>query len=722
MKILKSLNDNQREAVECIKNSQIIVAGAGSGKTKVLTHKIAYLIEKGYEPSSILALTFTNKAANEMKERIKKLIGKKADGVWMGTFHSVFAKILRVNAEKLGYKPNFSIYDRDDSVALVSHVMQELDISTDLFTPNNAQHRISNMKNHMVTPDEFRTNFADSSLDEKFADVYELYNKRLFENNAMDFDDLLLKPIELFNKNPKIAARYRGQFRYILVDEYQDTNRAQYELVRMLTSQRIKVCVVGDDAQSIYGWRGADISNMLDFQKDFSNAKMFKLEQNYRSTANILKGANSVIEKNKNQIEKNLWTEQEEGDKITVIRCSDEKDEAFQIAKNIKKEVQKRKISLNDIAILYRTNSQSRALEDALRREKLPYQIVGGVEFYRRKEVKDILAYLRVLANQNDEESLLRIMNFPQRGIGNTSVEKMLAFSRKLNISFFDTMARIFEVIEVKERIQKNVKQFKLLLNKYIELKDKLSLYELTSALVDELGVLRIYKEENSKDSLARYQNVQELLNAIQDFTKTNKGATIDDFLAEVSLVSGIDQMKEEANFVTLMTIHSAKGLEFPVVFLSGLEEDLFPINRKFDSDADIEEERRLFYVAFTRAKEKLYLTYARSRYRFGEVAYQDRSRFIDEVDPEVLEEAKASHARSGRKRKSYYDDLYKGVADPDADRRTYRVGSRVTHKIFGTGKIMAIEGSGDMAKISIQFESHGMKTLVAKFANLSLV
>ncbi len=722
MKILKSLNDNQREAVECIKNSQIIVAGAGSGKTKVLTHKIAYLIEKGYEPSSILALTFTNKAANEMKERIIKLIGKKADGVWMGTFHSVFAKILRVNAEKLGYKPNFSIYDRDDSVALVSHVMQELDISTDLFTPNNAQHRISNMKNHMVTPDEFRTNFADSSLDEKFADVYELYNKRLFENNAMDFDDLLLKPIELFNKNPKIAARYRGQFRYILVDEYQDTNRAQYELVRMLTSQRIKVCVVGDDAQSIYGWRGADISNMLDFQKDFSNAKMFKLEQNYRSTANILKGANSVIEKNKNQIEKNLWTEQGEGDKITVIRCSDEKDEAFQIAKNIKKEVQKRKISLNDIAILYRTNSQSRALEDALRREKLPYQIVGGVEFYRRKEVKDILAYLRVLANQNDEESLLRIMNFPQRGIGNTSVEKMLAFSRKLNISFFDTMARIFEVIEVKERIQKNVKQFKLLLNKYIELKDKLSLYELTSALVDELGVLRIYKEENSKDSLARYQNVQELLNAIQDFTKTNKGATIDDFLAEVSLVSGIDQMKEEANFVTLMTIHSAKGLEFPVVFLSGLEEDLFPINRKFDSDADIEEERRLFYVAFTRAKEKLYLTYARSRYRFGEVAYQDRSRFIDEVDPEVLDEAKASHARSGRKRKSYYDDLYKGVADPDADRRTYRVGSRVTHKIFGTGKIMAIEGSGDMAKISIQFESHGMKTLVAKFANLSLV
>jgi DNA helicase-2/ATP-dependent DNA helicase PcrA len=722
MDILKSLNENQREAVKCLKNSQIVVAGAGSGKTKVLTHKIAYLIEQGYAPSSILALTFTNKAAKEMKDRIKKLIGKKADGIWMGTFHSIFAKILRIDAVKLGYKPNFSIYDRDDSVALVSHVMQELDISSDLFTPNSVQHRISNMKNHMVTPDEFRKNFADSSADEKFANIYEEYNKRLFDNNAMDFDDLLLKPIELFEKHPKIAAHYRGNFRYILVDEYQDTNRAQYELVKMMTSQRIKVCVVGDDAQSIYGWRGADISNMLDFQKDFSNSKLFKLEQNYRSTANILRGANSVIVNNKNQIEKNLWTEQTEGEKISVIRCSDEKDEAFHIAKNIKKEVQKKKITLNDVAILYRTNSQSRALEDALRREKLPYQIVGGVEFYRRKEIKDILAYLRVLANQNDEESLLRIMNFPQRGIGNTSVEKMLAFSRRLNISFFTTMGRIFEVIEVKERIQKNVKQFKILLDKYIDLTEKLSLYELTSALVDELGVLRMYKEENSKDSLVRYQNVQELLNAIQDFTKSNKGATIDDFLAEVSLVSGVDQMKDEANFVTLMTIHSAKGLEFPVVFLSGLEEDLFPINRKFDTDADIEEERRLFYVAFTRAKEKLFLTYARSRYRFGEVAYQDRSRFIDEVDPEVLDEAKAATARSGRKRKSYYDDLYKGVADPDADKRSYRVGSRVTHKIFGTGKIMSIDGSGDMAKISIQFESHGLKTLVAKFANLTLV
>ncbi len=720
MKILKSLNDVQREAVEYTKGSQIIIAGAGSGKTKVLTHKIAYLIENGYEPSSILALTFTNKAAKEMKDRVKKLVGKQANEILMGTFHSVFARILRANSEKLGYKPNFSIYDKDDSVALVSHVMEELNISDDFFSPNSAQHRISNMKNHMVMPDDFRENFMDTVADEKFAQVYEAYNQRLFENNAMDFDDLLLKPIELFERYPKVASKYRGKVRYILVDEYQDTNRAQYNLIKMMTSSRIKVCVVGDDAQSIYAWRGADIANILDFQKDFPNSKLFKLEQNYRSTQNILRAANSVIANNKNQIPKELWTEREEGDKISVVRCSDEKDEAYQISKRIKQEVQKRKLSLSDVAILYRTNSQSRALEDALRREKIPYQIIGGVEFYRRKEVKDIIAYLRVLANPDDEESLLRIMNFPQRGIGNTSIEKMLAFSRRLNITFLTTMGRIFEVIEVKERIQKNVKQFKLLLDKYIDLKDKLSLYELTSALVDELGILQLYKESKNKDDMNRYYNVQELLNAIREFTRANKGATIDDFLAEVSLVSGVDQMDDKSNMVTMMTAHSAKGLEFPVVFVTGLEEDLFPINKRFDSDADIEEERRLFYVACTRAKDKLYLTYARSRYRFGEVAYQNRSRFIDEMDPETIVEERIGGVRSGRKRKSYYDGLY-GEGDGQ-ERRSYRVGSRVRHEIFGEGKIMAIDGSGDEAKITIQFEDHGVKRLIAKFANLTIV
>ncbi len=724
MKILESLNPVQREAVECIKSSQMIVAGAGSGKTKVLTHKIAYLIENGYEPSSILALTFTNKAAQEMKERIKKLVGKKADEIWMGTFHSVFAKILRDHADKIGYSRNFSIYDREDSVQLVQHVIQELEISQDLYIPSRIQHKISNQKNHLITVENYRQNFVVTLADQHFVKIYELYDSRLKENNAMDFDDLLIKPLVLFKNEPKILANYRNRFKYILVDEYQDTNKAQYNLIKELSFNKTKVCVVGDDAQSIYGWRGADISNILSFEKDFQKVQIYKLEQNYRSTKNILNGANSVISNNKNQLKKNLWTENKEGEKISIIRCSDEKDEAYQISMQIKKEIQKRKISLNDIAILYRTNAQSRALEDALRREKLPYQIIGGVEFYRRKEVKDIVAYLRVLANQSDEESLLRIMNFPQRGIGNTSIEKMLAFSRRLDITFFKTMARIFEVIEVKERIQKNVKQFKLLLDKYVQLKDKLSLYELTSALVDELGIIKTFKEENTKDSMQKNMNIQELLNAIHEFSQKNKNATIDDYLAEVSLMASVDELNNSTQHITLMTVHNAKGLEFDVCFIIGLEEDLFPISSKYDTDADIEEERRLFYVACTRAKEKLYLTHARSRYRFGEVAYQDRSRFINEVDPAtVFNEKDPTEVRSGRKRKSFYDDLYNDDLDElGLDRRTYRVGSRVSHEVFGSGKILAIEGNGEEAKITIHFEDHGKKKMVAKYARLSLI
>ena len=633
MELLKSLNESQKSAVEYNSGPHIIVAGAGSGKTRVLTIKIAYLLDDGYDPSSILALTFTNKAAKEMKERIKKLIGKKAEQIWMGTFHSTFARILRTEATKLNYQPNFSIYDREDSIALVSTIVNELNISIDK-TANNIQHRISNLKNQMISPVEFSKHMAETLIDKRFAEVYLEYNKRLFENNSMDFDDLLLKPIELFNNHARILQKYRKMFKYILVDEYQDTNKAQYEILKQLTAPRTKICVVGDDAQSIYGWRGAEIRNMLEFEKDFAKAKIFRLEQNYRSTKNILNAADSVIKKNSGQIEKTLWTENNDGEKLAIIKCADEKDEALQISKLIKKEISSKKLSLNDIAIFYRINSQSRALEDGLRRNKIPYKIIGGVEFYRRKEVKDIVAYLRILSNQEDEESLLRIMNFPQRGIGNTSISKMTDFSRKLELSLFTTMSRVFEVIEVKERIQKNVKQFKLLLDKYIDLKNKLSLLELTSALIDELGILRMYKEENTAESTARYENVQELLAGIQEFAKQNPKATIEDFLADVSLISGVDQFDETNNSITMMTVHSSKGLEFPVVFVSGCEEDIFPLNPKFDSDSQTEEERRLFYVALTRAEKKVYITYARSRYRFGEVAYQSRSRFIEEIDP----------------------------------------------------------------------------------------
>ncbi|MHB8930253.1 MAG: ATP-dependent helicase [Melioribacteraceae bacterium] len=725
MKILNQLNDKQREAVEFNSGPHMIVAGAGSGKTRVLMYKIAYLIdEKDYDPSEILALTFTNKAAKEMKERIKGLIGKKAEHLWMGTFHSIFARMLRVESDKLNYKPNFSIYDREDSQSLVSNIMTNLNINLENLSANSVQHKISFMKNQMMSPEEYLKHNATTPTDRKLGEIYAEYNQRLFENNAMDFDDLLLKPIELFEKNEKVLGKYKKMFKYILVDEYQDTNKAQYELLKLLSPLTDKVCVVGDDAQSIYSWRGAEIKNMLNFKKDFKGSKIFRLEQNYRSTKMILAAADSVIKNNTGQIQKTLWTQNNDGEELTVMRASDEKDEAFQISKRIKKEITTRKLSLNDIAIFYRINSQSRALEDALRREKIPYKIVGGVEFYRRKEVKDVLAYLRMLSNQNDEESLLRIMNFPQRGIGNTSISKMIAFARKLNISLFTTMSRVFEVIEVKERIQKNVKQFKQLLDKYIDLKNKFSLGELTAALVDELGILKIYKEEGTQESLARYDNIQELVSAVQDFSKTNPSASLDDFLSEVSLIAGVDQYDEKVNSVTLMTIHSAKGLEFPIVFITGCEEDIFPLSQKFDNESKLEEERRLFYVAVTRAKEKVFLSYARSRYRFGEVAYQSKSRFLDELDESTYEELNGAAGRkAGRKKKTFYDEFYQESYDEfDQERRSLRVGSRVTHAVFGMGKILQITGTGDMQRVAIAFEGVGTKQLLTKFANLKLV
>lgn len=726
MKILKSLNDVQKEAVIYNSGPHIIVAGAGSGKTKVLTHKIAYIIDEGYEPNSILALTFTNKAANEMKERIHDLIGSnKAKQIWMGTFHSIFSKILRTEAEKLGYKSNYSIYDKEDSVSLVSNMLEEFNMTNDNLNPSQIHHKISQMKNKMIYPEEFAKDYVENAFDKKVAYLYPIYNRRLFENNSMDFDDLLLKPIELFNKDSKLLAKYRAQFKYILVDEFQDTNHAQYELLKLLVHGKTKICVVGDDAQSIYGWRGADIRNMLDFERDFPKAKVFRLEQNYRSTKNILLAADSIIKNNSDQIQKTLWTANEEGELVTIVKSSDEKDEAFLVAKQIKQEITTKKLSLSDIAIFYRINIQSRAIEEALRREKLPYKIVGGVEFYQRKEVKDLIAYLRVLINQNDEESLLRIMNYPQRGIGNTSIVKMIAFARKLNLSLFQTMARIFEVIEVKERIQKNVKQFKILLDKYVELKDKLSISELTSALVDDLGVLKMYKEENTPESMQRYENIMELLASIRQIEKENPKVKLEDFLGEVSLMAGVDMMNDKDNSLTLMTVHSSKGLEFPVVFITGCEEDIFPLHRKFDTDSKVDEERRLFYVALTRAQKKVYVTYARSRYRFGEVAYQSRSRFIDELDENVVEELNGPYGkRSGRKKKSFYDELYQHGYDYDfsQEQRSLRVGSRVTHDIFGVGKIIAITGTGDQQKVTVAFEQDVTKTLLSKFANLKIV
>ncbi len=723
---LKKLNTDQQKAVESIGAAQMIVAGAGSGKTKVLTYKVAYLLKKRYTPESILALTFTNKAANEMKARIVELVGKKAESIWMGTFHSIFARILRVEAKHIDYKPNFSIYDTEDSYSLVSNIMTNFNIELEGLTVNSVRHRISFLKNHMIMPEEYRKKYVKTFKDEKIVEVYEEYQNRLVANNAMDFEDLLLKPIQLFNSNDKILQKYRSRFNYILVDEFQDTNKSQYELLKMLVSRTCKITVVGDDAQSIYSWRGANLGNMQDFRKDYKNHKLFKLEQNYRSTKTILEAADSVIKNNKNQVNKTLWTENDDGEPLTLIRCADEKDEAFQLAKYIKKEISKKKLSYKDFAILYRTNAQSRVLEDIFYKEKIPYVIIGGVEFYRRKEVKDVIAYLRVIANTNDEESLLRIMNFPQRGIGNTTVTRMIAFARKHDLSLFQTMNRVFEVIDIKERIQKNVKGFRVLLEKYINLKDTLSVGELSLALIDELGLVRMFKSENTPESHTRLENINQLMAAISEYSKENKEAKLDQFLEEVSLVSGVDMKDDKKNTVTFLTVHSSKGLEFPIVFISGLEEEIFPLANRFSEDSTVEEERRLFYVAVTRAQQKVYLSHARSRYRFGEVAYQSRSRFIDEIEQSTVQEINGGIGRKANRKtkKELFYEYFNSVDydDFDQENKVVRIGSRVMHEKFGLGKVTDVTGAGDMVKATVTFEGNNIRQLMLKFARLKII
>ena len=723
---LKRLNPDQQKAVEFIGPAQMIVAGAGSGKTKVLTYKVAYLLKHGYKPESILALTFTNKAANEMKERIIELVGKKAESVWMGTFHSIFARILRTEAKSIDYKPNFSIYDTEDSYSLVSNIMLNFNIEIEGLTVNSVRHRISFLKNHMIMPSEYRKKFVKSFKEEKISEIYEEYQKRLVANNAMDFEDLLLKPIQLFESNEKILHKYKSRFNYILVDEFQDTNKAQYELLKILLSRTCKISVVGDEAQSIYSWRGANMGNMQDFRKDFKNHKLFKLEQNYRSTKTILSSADSVIKNNKNQAVKTLWTENSDGEPLTLIRCADEKDEAFQLARFIKKEISKKKLSYKDFAILYRTNAQSRAMEDIFYKEKIPYVIIGGLEFYRRKEVKDVIAYLRVIANQNDEESILRIMNFPQRGIGNTTVTRMIAFARKHDLTLFQTMNRVFEVIDIKERIQKNVKGFRILLEKYIKLKDTLSVGELSLALIDELGLVKMFKSEHTPESQSRLENINQLIAAISEYSKEHKDAKLDQFLEEVSLMSDIDMKDDQKNAVTLLTVHSAKGLEFPIVFVSGLEEEIFPLANRFSEDSTLEEERRLFYVAVTRAQQKVFLSHARSRYRFGEVAYQSRSRFIDEIKPSTIQEINGGIGRKANRKtkKEIFYEYFNSVdyEDFDQENKVVRIGSRVMHEKFGLGKVTDVTGAGDQVKATVAFEGNNVRQLMIKFARLKIL
>jgi DNA helicase-2/ATP-dependent DNA helicase PcrA len=744
LSFLQHLNQVQQQAVQATEGPVIIVAGAGSGKTRVLTYRAAYLVHNGIPPYEILALTFTNKAANEMKQRIIELVGPQSQYVQMGTFHSVFARLLRRECEPLGFNRNFTIYDTEDSQQAVKTIMKENNISSQQFKPTAIRGRISMAKNQMISPQEFSAQ-ANNFFDEKTAIVFEEYQERLRKMNAMDFDDLLIKPIELFSRFPKVLEKYQQRFKYILVDEYQDTNRVQYVLVKMLAEKFRNVCVVGDDAQSIYSFRGADIRNILDFQKDYPDCQLFRLEQNYRSTKNILNVANEVIKNNTGQIPKNLWTENFEGEKITHLICEDDREEGERIVKKIQTEIHKRKIPLKDVAVLYRTNAQSRSLEDALRKENLPYVIIGGVEFYRRKEIKDVLAYLRTMINPIDEESMLRIINYPARGIGETAVAKIQQYAREHSMPFFEALQMLDAIVGLHARARNALHQFNTMIWKYIEMLEHVSASEVARGIVEEIGILRELKEEGTPESLARWENIQELLSAISEFSDESEEPTLQNFLQEISLVADVDKWDNGKNSITLMTLHAAKGLEFPVVFVSGVEEGLLPLYDSFSNHQEVEEERRLMYVGITRAMQKLYISSANVRYRYGDVTYPTPSRFLSEIEKTFLDEEffrsknrertsplfsnpQRSTMNNFSQKKNISDDrfLYE-QEQPDYENvsqepKQLRIGMRVAHEVFGKGKILMLSGKGNLARATVQFDLAGTKNLLLQFAHLRII
>ena len=738
MSFLQELNPVQKDAVKTVDGPVMIVAGAGSGKTRVLTYRIAYLLQCGVPPANILALTFTNKAAREMRERIEMVVpGESARRIWMGTFHSTFARLLRREAEHIGFHRNFSIYDTDDSQGLIKNIMGDMGISTQQVSPAAVRHAISSAKNRMMTPAALAEKAFDI-FEQKVADVFGEYSKRLAAANAMDFDDLILHPIRLLDEHADVLDAWQKQFRFILIDEYQDTNQAQYQIVRRLAAAHQNICVVGDDAQSIYAFRGADIRNILDFEQHFRDVRVFRLEQNYRSTKTILAGADSVIKHNKNQITKTLWTDNDAGDLITVLETADEGEEAFKIVHAMQDEAHRRKLQLNDFAVLYRTNAQSRAIEDAMRRSGIPYTIVGGVEFYRRKEIKDVLGYLRLIVNPSDDEAALRVINYPTRGIGATTVSRLRAYAATEGVTFFEAAINAAHASNLGAAAVRRVEEFVRLIQKYAILRREISAGELVGSLIDELGLITSFKNEGTMEARGRLDNIQELLSAITEFETSDGQNTIEAFLEQASLVSDVDRIDETRNTVTLMTLHAAKGLEFPVIFLVGMEEGLFPSSMAIDRD-EVEEERRLCYVGMTRAKQKLYMTHARSRVRWGERLEQVPSRFLDEIDPATVQRdstrRRAPFAGNGHGRRRPQGSGASGTAKPRRKRSEYNqvadtesysqtdgeigIGSYVIHATFGRGKLLSVDGSGEMARAVVLFDSVGKKTLILKYAAL---
>ena len=742
---LNNLNKSQLKSVVDSNGPSIVIAGAGAGKTRVLTYKIVHLISKGVNPFNILGLTFTNKAAREMKNRIEKIVGPNAKNIWMGTFHSIFAKILRYESELMGYSSNFSIYDTDDSKSLLRRIIKNLNLDIDLYKVNQVQSRISSLKNNLITVNAYNNNFDLKKQDliskrEKIGLIYETYNKECFKADAMDFDDLLLKTNELLHNYPKILHKYQMKFQHILVDEYQDTNHAQYLIIKSLASLNENLFVVGDDAQSIYSFRGANIDNILNFQKDYPDASIFKLEQNYRSTKNIVNAANSIIKNNKNQYFKNVWTDNESGEKIFVKENLNDNEEAFNVANSINS-IKVQEFSPNlDFAILYRTNAQSRSIEEALNKLNLKYKIFGGLSFYSRKEIKDLMAYFKIVVNQNDEEALRRIINYPKRGIGLTTLNK-------LSIQANKSQKTIWNIIENIEHEKINLNSSTL--NKLINFSDQIKSFKLISQTKDALetaiiiskesGVLNELKKDMTPEGINRYENVQELINGIRNFVIENKEdlndnskVDINSYIEEIALITDFDDFDDEENdFISLMTIHQSKGLEFENIFIVGLEENLFPSQMSMASTLDLEEERRLFYVALTRAKKRISISYALNRFRFGNMIHSEPSRFLKELDEQFIEYNSRSVSNNNfnsvikLKKKFEKNKLKKIVLEKinyNFQGQQFEIGMKVKHPKFGIGVIFNLDGQGINKKISVKFKEFGEKTLLEQYSKLEII
>ncbi|MCR1934238.1 DNA helicase PcrA [Clostridium tepidum] len=738
MELKNKLNKEQYEAATNIEGPLLILAGAGSGKTRVLTYRIAHMIENlNIYPSKILAITFTNKAAGEMKERIKSLVGDVVEGMWVSTFHSSCVRILRREIDKLGYDKNFTIYDTYDQKTLIKQCMEELNINDKDITDREIINTISNQKDNLISPKEFKKISSGNYRKDKIADAYILYQKKLKANNALDFDDLIYKTVELFKTNKEVLEFYQRKFKYIMVDEYQDTNKSQYELVKLLASVHRNICVVGDDDQCIYEWRGADISNILNFEKDYKDSKVIKLEQNYRSKGNILNAANEVIKNNSQRKNKVLRTENENGNKIKVFRAYSDIDEAKFVASEIKKIIKDGNKSFNDFAILYRTNAQSRIFEDVFMKADIPYRLIGGLKFYDRKEIKDLMAYLKLINNPLDDISLRRIINVPKRSIGDATVKKVQDFANEMDECMYSVLLDADQILTLSQRSITSIKKFVSIVNNLIRKKDDISVSALIKEVLEDTGYLKELKNSKNPDDVSRVENLKELVSAASDFERESEDKSLGAFLEKVALVTDIDNYDENSDSVAMMTVHSAKGLEFPVVFMVGMENGIFPGTQSLSDPKEMEESRRLCYVAITRAKEQLYITSAEIRKVFGRTVSYGISDFVNEISKDlkdnvningevatskVLPKNFASKLQRTNNINSYKAHSSNNVPKNNIDSNKLSIGSKVKHKDFGVGTIVSMSKVSNDIKLTIAFDRRGVKILMLSMAPIEAI